>query len=179
MFWGRAALEHEATSRCRKVDLKEEEKWNTREIKKVQKGERERREKCEKQRYKKLRRQACPPGLQWATAFPSCTSSQPFVLEASHSSNILPQSKPGSPPATTHSSRGQGQLYFILPTPNSTFRVYYNFFISSCSTYSPFDEITLFLKLIPLIKINKINNLNKLNYLQCITYINEIKYDKY
>ena len=135
---------------------------------KSEKGRKRKKGKMGKQRYGKLRRQACPPGLQWATAFPSCTSSQPFVLAvASHSSNVFPQSNPGSPPATTHSSRGQGQLYFILPTPQPTFRVYYNFFTSSCSIYSPFDEITLCLKLnlITLIKINKINNLNKLNKL--------------
>ena len=41
MFQGKAALEHETNSRCIKVGVKEEEKRNRGEIKKVQEKEKE------------------------------------------------------------------------------------------------------------------------------------------
>ena len=141
VLWGKVAMEHEATSRCRKVDVKEKEKWNRGEIKKVQRREGKKR----KQRHEKHRRQACPLGLEWAITFPSHTSSQTHVpAVVSPSSIIFPQTDPGSPPAMTHSSRWQGKLYFILPTPQPHIPSILSYFISS--NLHPVAHIPLLIK---------------------------------
>jgi hypothetical protein len=158
------------------VDVKEG-KNERGEIKTVQKRERERRE------NRGMRNSEGRHALQdWSKQLPSLPalllgpmSWQWLHIPAtsSHRATLVALLSQLTPPG----GRGKPCLPSILS-------FLYFFESSFCSTYSPYDAITLFLKLnlITLIKINKLNNLNKLNtinYLQFITYINEItKYDK-